>query len=48
MANQSMKAKAETAEGERMVWEGEAMEELDEVEDLVTSTEDDYEQLEGL
>jgi hypothetical protein len=43
MANKAVKAKSETAEGERWTWEGEEFEELDEVEDLTTTGEDDFE-----
>jgi uncharacterized membrane protein len=43
MANKAVKAKSETADGERWTWEGEEYEELDEVEDLTTTGEEDLE-----
>jgi M6 family metalloprotease-like protein len=48
MANKAVKAKSETADGERWTWEGEEYEELDEVEDLSTTGEEDHEMTDDL
>ena len=48
LANHSTKYKTETVEGDRVLWEGEDMEELDEAEDLNTIGDEDDELQEGL
>ena len=48
MAKKAVKHKSETADGERWVWEGEEVEELDEVEDLTVTGDEDEKELTGL
>jgi M6 family metalloprotease-like protein len=49
MASHSVKSKSETADGERVLWEGDEVEELDEVEDLtITGDEEEQNLTEGL
>jgi hypothetical protein len=48
LAQHSTKYKSETADGERITWEGEEVEELDEAEDLNTIGKEDEELQEGL
>lgn len=48
LANRSTKYSSKTEAGERVTWEGEEYEELDEVEDLNTIGEEDKSRLEGL